>query len=187
LTKLTSEIGSISPLRRFTVNARFPAVHAAFAIRRLSVAFRTFRPMAYDFQLTVDCADPHPLADWWADLLGWDVEPSNEEFIRRMVAEGKATEDDTATYRGRLVWKIGAAITHPDQPKRRILFQHVPEPKTVKNRLHLDVRMDDEETADKELARLTAKGATLLYRGQQGPFNWVTIADPEGNEICLSR
>jgi hypothetical protein len=141
--------------------------------------------MTYDFQITVDCADPHPLAEWWADLLGWDVEPSNEDFIRRMVAEGQATEDETTTHRGRLVWKVGAAITHPDDPKRRILFQVVPEPKTVKNRVHLDVRMGA-DVVEAELARLTAKGATFLHRGRQGPFQWITIADPEGNELCLS-
>ena len=40
--------------------------------------------MAYEFQVAVDCADPHTLADWWAETLGWQVEPSDEAFIRRM-------------------------------------------------------------------------------------------------------
>src|SRR5947209_969953 len=101
--------------------------------------------MAYGFQVVVDAADPHTLADWWAETLGWAVEPSDEEFIRRMIAEGRATEDDTTTHRGTLVWKTGAAIRHPDPPAGgppgRVLFQSVPEAKTVKNRVHLDIRV----------------------------------------------
>lgn len=140
--------------------------------------------MAYDFQVAIDAADPHPLADWWADMLGWEVEPTDEAFIRRMVDEGHASEDDTTTYKGQLVWKLGAAIRHPDD-RRRILFQLVPEAKTVKNRVHLDIRVG-QENIDKELARLTERGATFLHTGRQGPHGWVTIADPEGNELCLS-
>jgi predicted enzyme related to lactoylglutathione lyase len=66
-----------------------------------------------------------------------------------------------------------------------VLFQLVPEPKTVKNRVHLDVRVAPDDIAA-EVARLTARGATVLHEGQQGPHRWVTIADPEGNELCIS-
>jgi hypothetical protein len=143
--------------------------------------------MAYLFQVTFDTADPHPLADWWADALGWQVEPSDEQFIRRMIAEGHASEDDTTTHRGVLVWKVGAAIRHPDglPGAPRMLFQLVPEPKTVKNRVHLDVRVSPDDV-EAVVERLTANGASLLWRGQQGPHSWVTIADPEGNELCIS-
>ena len=145
--------------------------------------------MAHSFQVVVDCADPHALADWWAEALGWSVEPSDPAFIRQMIAEGHATDADTATHRGELVWRDGAAISHPDDPgrgpRRRILFQLVPEPKTVKNRVHHDVWVGPEHV-EAELARLTAAGATFLHRGQQGPHTWVTIADPEGNELCLA-
>ncbi|PPK71380.1 VOC family protein [Actinokineospora auranticolor] len=139
--------------------------------------------MAYDVQVTFDSADPHTLADWWADALGWAVEPSDEAMIRDLVAKGHAAESDTKTHNGVLVWRVGAAIRHPDG--RRILFQVVPESKAVKNRVHLDVRVG-KENQEAELARLTAKGATLLHRAQQGPFAWITIADPEGNELCLT-
>jgi hypothetical protein len=144
--------------------------------------------MAYEFQVTVDCADPHAMADWWAETLGWQVQPQDEEFIRRMISAGHAADSDTRRHNGALVWKQGAAICHPDGTQRapRVLFQLVPEAKAVKNRLHLDVRIGagDVEGA---VAGLTARGAEVLHQGQQGPFTWVTLADPEGNEFCVSR
>ncbi|MBF6181211.1 Glyoxalase-like domain [Nocardia otitidiscaviarum] len=139
--------------------------------------------MGYEFQVVVDCADPHTQADWWAEALGWEVEPQDEDFIRTMVAQGHASEDDTTTHRGKLVWKIGTAIRHPERP--RVLFQLVPEAKTVKNRLHLDIRVGDERRAA-EVERLTELGAKPLHEGRQGPFSWVTMADPEGNEFCVA-
>jgi hypothetical protein len=143
--------------------------------------------MAYEFQVTQDCADPHTLADWWAETLGWQVEPSDEAFIRRMIEAGYASEDDTRVHGGWLVWKEGAAIRHPEGPQRapRVLFQLVPEEKTVKNRMHLDVRVGADDL-DAVVDKLTARGATLLHKGQQGPHTWVTLADPEGNEFCVS-
>jgi hypothetical protein len=141
--------------------------------------------MATDFQVVVDCAAPHELADWWAEALGWDVEPSEEDFIRRMVAAGHATEADTTTHRGVLVWKEGAAIRSPEPGRPRVLFQLVPEAKTVKNRLHLDLRVG-EDRQGAEVARLTGLGARELWRGRQGPHTWVTMADPEGNEFCVA-
>ncbi|MEJ3744469.1 VOC family protein [Actinomycetes bacterium KLBMP 9797] len=142
--------------------------------------------MAYEFQVTQDSTNPHPLADWWAETLGWEVEPSDEAFIRRMIAQGYATDDDTTVHNGGLVWKAGAAITHPDGRGPRVLFQLVPDAKTVKNRMHLDVRVGDDEV-EAVVEKLTARGARFLHRGQQGPLAWVTMADPEGNEFCVSR
>jgi len=144
--------------------------------------------MAYDFQLVVDAARPHEQADWWAQTLGWEVEPSDEAFIRRMIEEGLATEADTTTHRGQLVWSGGAAIRHPGGPdsgRSRVLFQRVPEPKTVKDRLHLDIRTGPDDT-EAVVAALAGRGATELHRGQEGPHHWVTMADPEGNEFCVT-
>ena len=144
--------------------------------------------MAYEFQVTVDSGDPHGLADWWAETLGWQVEPQDEAFIRRMISAGHAADSDTKLHNGTLVWRVGAAIRHPEGTQRapRMLFQLVPEAKTVKNRVHLDVRIgaDDVERA---VAGLTARGAKFLHTGQQGPYSWVTLADPEGNEFCVSQ
>jgi Glyoxalase-like domain len=145
--------------------------------------------MPFEFQLAVDCADPHRLADWWAETLDWVVEEQDADFIRRMIAEGYATEADTLVYDGKLVWGEGASIRHPDRPasgtRRRIIFQVVPEPKTAKNRMHIDVWVGAENVAA-QADRLLARGATFLHKGSQGPHEWVTLADPEGNEFCVS-
>jgi hypothetical protein len=83
-----------------------------------------------DFQVAVDAERPHELAAWWAAALGWEVEPTSEEFIRKMIAEGHATEEDTMEFCGALAWKAGAAIRHPagkDSGRPRVLFQPVPD------------------------------------------------------------
>jgi len=140
---------------------------------------------AYTVQVVVDCRSPHELADWWAEVLRWQVEPQDEAFIRSMVDQGFATEAETTTHRGHLVWATGAAINHPDGGGApRILFQQVPEPKTVKNRVHLDLRAAGEASAG-ELDRLLGLGATRVGEGSQGPHSWVVLTDPEENELCL--
>jgi Glyoxalase-like domain len=145
--------------------------------------------MAYDFQVAFDCTDAHALAAWWAETLGWVVEEQDAGFIRRMIAEGHATDADTATHDGSLVWRDGAAIRHPEGPatgrRRRVIFQVVPEPKAVKNRVHLDIWVGAENVGER-VEKLVARGATVLRSGQQGPHEWVTLADPEGNEFCIS-
>jgi hypothetical protein len=141
--------------------------------------------MAFDFQVAIDCAAPHELADWWAEALGWQVEPQDESFIRRMIDAGYATEEQTVRHRGALVWRSGSAINSPDPGRPRVLFQEVPERKTVKNRIHLDLRVGAHRR-EAEVARLLELGATELWRASQGPYDWVTMADPEGNEFCVA-
>jgi hypothetical protein len=141
--------------------------------------------MAFDFQVAIDSSAPHELADWWAEALGWQVEAQDESFIRRMIEEGHATDEQTVRHRGALVWRTGSAINSPDAGRPRVLFQEVPEPKTVKNRVHLDVRVGADRR-EAEVARLLALGATELWRASQGPYEWVTMADPEGNEFCVT-
>lgn len=144
--------------------------------------------MTYNIQVTVDCIDPHNQADWWAETLGWTVEPSDEAFIRSMIGQGYATEADTMMHNNHLVWKDGAAICPTDQagmkPRQRILFQPVPESKTVKNRIHLDINLDGDDK-DALRAGLEQRGATFLYQANQGPHVWYTMKDPEGNEFCI--
>jgi len=145
--------------------------------------------MPYDFQVAVDCADPHALADWWAETLGWPVEQTDEAFIKDMIGKGYATEAETTTHKGALVWKTGAAIRHPEAfpsgNPRRVIFQTVPEPKTVKDRIHLDIFVGA-EGRDALRDKLVERGATFLHAGRQGPHSWFTMTDPEGNEFCIS-
>ncbi|AOT02369.1 VOC family protein [Arthrobacter sp. U41] len=146
--------------------------------------------MTLNIQIVVDCRHPHELADWWAETLEWAVEPQDADFIRSMIEQGFATEEQTKLHNGNLVWATGAAIRPPADlaatpPAQRILFQTVPEAKTVKNRIHWDVNLAG---ADKDQARtaLEARGATFLWSASQGPHSWHTMADPEGNEFCIS-
>lgn len=145
------------------------------------------RGMTYNIQIVVDAARPHELADWWAETLEWIVEPQDEAFIRSMIDQGFATEAETTQHRGALVWREAVAIhpdTEPAPDRLRILFQMVPETKTVKNRIHLDLR-PPEGDPEAIRQRLVERGATILHTGQQGPHTWVTMADPEGNEFCV--
>lgn len=141
--------------------------------------------MGYELQVVVDSGNPHEQAKWWAAALGWRVEPTDSDFIRGLLAAGHAREQDTVEYDGQLVWRVGAAISDPDKPASpRVLFQVVPESKSVKNRLHLDVRGGEDKEA--VAASLVEAGASILYRESQGPFDWITLADPEGNEFCVT-
>lgn len=141
--------------------------------------------MGMKFQVVIDAADPHSLCDFWAEALHYDVEPTDEAFIRSMVAAGHAKESDTLMVKGELRWREGAACVDPDGVGPRVLCQLVPEGKTVKNRVHIDLRPGDVDRAA-EVARLEKHGARQLWEGQQGPHNWVTMADPEGNEFCVA-
>jgi len=87
-----------------------------------------------------------------------------------------------------------AGIRDPDGPVDprtgvgrggRVLFQKVPEPKTVKNRVHLDLHVGADARAE-AVDRLKGFGATVLWEGSQGPNSWVTMADPELNEFCVA-
>jgi hypothetical protein len=145
--------------------------------------------MPYDFQVAIDCADPHALADWWAETLEWEVESPADGFVQSMIDKGYATEDQTIVHKGVLTWRTGAAIRHPEAfpsgNPRRVIFQIVPEAKTVKNRIHLDMFVG-KEARDALRDKLVARGATFLRSGQQGPLSWYTMADIEGNEFCVN-
>jgi predicted enzyme related to lactoylglutathione lyase len=107
--------------------------------------------------LSIDCSDPAALAGFWSEVLGRPVNP------------GADAEN---------------AVIDPTDPASgpRLAFHKVPEPKTVKNRLHLDLRTDQFEA---ESRRLTALGATPLQDMSKATARWTTFADPEGNEFDL--
>ena len=138
------------------------------------------------FQICIDAADPHALNRFWAAAVGYVAEDHHEQ-IQGVIAAGFATLDDTIEIDGRLAWNTAAACRDPEGHGPRLLFQQVPEPKTVKDRIHLDLQRGlDDDARGAEVDRLVALGATKLWDGQQGPHQWVTLADPEGNEFCIS-
>ena len=141
-------------------------------------------------QLVIDCADPHAQAKFWAAALGWVVE-RNEAFIRSMLDQGIARPDQVVEVDGELAWRTVEALRHPEHDairelggSARLLLQQVPEGKTVKNRVHLDINVG-KENIEAEVARLTTLGARELWKvDEPGAFH-TTMADPEGNEFCV--
>jgi hypothetical protein len=116
-------------------------------------------------ELAIDCADPRGLARFWCSVLDYEVQ---------------AEEDGTVTIGARSVPE-GSKRPGPVPPT--LTFAHVPEGKTVKNRLHIDVNPTDREQDD-EVRRLLGLGARYADVGQ-GEESWVVLADPEGNEFCV--
>lgn len=138
------------------------------------------------FQIAVDAADPHLLNRFWSAAVGYEMEDHHDQ-INEVIAAGHATTDDTIEIDGRLAWKTAAASRDAAGTGPRLLFQQVPEAKSGKNRVHLDLHFGvDDAARDAEVERLVALGATRLWDGQQGPHTWVTLADPEGNEFCVA-
>lgn len=109
----------------------------------------------------VDSADPVALGAWWSELLGWRITESSEDEV--VVAPPEGTP---------------AAGASPE-----LLFARNPDRKTVKNRLHIDLRPDDQ---DAEVARALALGARHVDVGQRD-VSWVVLVDPEDNEFCILR
>ncbi|MGW7260342.1 VOC family protein [Streptomyces sp. NPDC054834] len=119
-------------------------------------------------ELAVDCHDPERLAAFWCEVLGF-------KMIDR--SEGKV--------------EIGSWVPTVEDVRARqmpptLVFIQVPEGKTVKNRLHLDVSPIDGSTED-EVTRLLGLGATKTNVGQGSDRSWVVMADPEGNEFDVLR
>ena len=114
--------------------------------------------------ITFDCARPYDLAQFWAALTGYGEDPEN----------GNQPDDPEAL----LVASDGGP---------NLLFVPVPESKSVKNRVHLDLQPTD-RTRDEEVERVQALGALLVadHRRPDGT-GWVTLVDPEGNEFCIER
>jgi glyoxalase superfamily protein len=149
--------------------------------------------MAVAYKICIDCADPHRLAPFWADALGYVVEDYSS-MIRSLLDQGHATDADVVTVDGRLAWRTAQGIRDPDGPVDertgigrggRVLFQVVPEPKTVKNRVHLDLHIGPERRAE-VVAHLVQLGGSVLWEGHEFGSSWVTMADPEGNEFCVA-
>ena len=142
-------------------------------------------PVSPTVQVAFDAADPHALCRFWAAAMDYQVEQPHEQILR-LVDAGELRLDQTIEIDGRRYFAHGAGCRPRDGDSGpRLLFQTVPEAKTVKNRVHLDLQVGDDRR-NAEVERLIALGGTRLWDGQEGPYKWVTMADPEGNEFCLT-
>ncbi|MFD4985866.1 VOC family protein [Streptomyces sp. NPDC058374] len=144
------------------------------------------------WKLVIDAHDPHAQALFWSEALGYAIE-DNDALIERVLDLGAAPEEAAVEFQGRRAWRDLIAVRHPDDPVdeqtgigsgRRILFQRVPEPKSGKNRLHLDLH-PGEGRRDAEMERLTGLGATVVREVAEPGGTWVVMRDPEGNEFCV--
>jgi len=139
-----------------------------------------------EVQITFDCADPRGLSEFWNAALGYVAPPpppgvsSWEDFVASLPPERR---------------NMASASIDPHGAGPRLFFQRVPEGKTAKNRLHLDVRaapgLEGEErmaALEAECERLVALGATRVRRFEPGPpmsNGFIVMHDPEDNEFCL--
>ena len=123
--------------------------------------------------ITFDCARPALLARFWASALGYRVRPYDEAERARLRAMGiDDVEDDPSV-----------AIDPPDESCPTMFFTKVPEPKSVKNRVHLDLAPG--VSLDDEVDRLSRLGATVVTSYAEEKGIWTVMADPEGNEFCV--
>ena len=150
--------------------------------------------MALSWKLVIDSTNAPALADFWAAALEYEVEDPSA-LIKQLLAAGSIGEEAVVEHRGRKTFRGYAAIRHPedsfDQTSgvgrgRRLLFQDVPESKSGKNRLHIDVHSEP-GGLDKLVARLDELGATRVREVDMGPAgHWWIMQDPEGNEFCAA-
>jgi predicted enzyme related to lactoylglutathione lyase len=122
-----------------------------------STEVRATRSRLQVYEIVIDCADPRLLGRFWAEVLSYEL----------------AEEDPDVSY-----------IEDPDGVGPAMCFNKVDEPKSSKNRLHLDLNCADDDM-DAEVERLTALGAQKVNVGQSPDSFWTVLVDPEGNEFCL--
>lgn len=145
--------------------------------------------MTQKMQITFDCADPAGLAAFWAEVLGYRVQPPPDGF-----ESWNAALETFGVPREQ--WNSRSAILPVEGQHPRVFFQRVPEGKIVKNRLHLDVRQSPGLQGDERMSaleteanRLEELGATRAYRVEPDTATmeagFITMHDPEGNEFCL--
>ena len=144
--------------------------------------------MSLTVQITFDCADPHALAGFWIEVLGYrydDPPPGYatwDEALDAMEVPPERRND-------------ASAAVDPDGRGPRLWFQKVPEGKTAKNRVHVDVRAAEGLTGDERMVALEAKAERLVALGatrvrrfepdQAMSAGFLVMLDPEGNEFCL--
>ncbi len=140
--------------------------------------------MSHSFQVTFDALDPAKLADFWQEVLGYERPPPPEGFDTwQTFLESVGVPEDRAD-----------ALIDPDGDGPRLYFQKVPEVKTTKNRVHLDINIADRATdALQRRADISAEADRVVDLGgvrvqdfdEDGSFVWTVMTDPEGNEFCI--
>lgn len=144
-------------------------------------------------QIAIDCHDADRLISFWTAALGYVTEPPPDgwdSWLTYWQAAGIPDEDLEGAEKG------SGAIIDPTGKGPRLFFQEVPEPKVVKNRVHLDIKLtgglrvplqERRAQVDGEVARLVGLGATVAYRNapEGSDFYGFTLHDPEGNEFCV--
>jgi len=127
--------------------------------------------MAHLKDVVFDWEHPASLARFWTEALdGYQVAPYEDVELARLRTMGITDPEDDP----------GVLVEPPSPAQPRLYFQKVPEPRSAKNRVHLDLRADDVEA---EAARLVELGATELHRNH----TWITLRDPQGNEFCVDQ
>ncbi|MEV6653445.1 VOC family protein [Streptomyces sp. NPDC051219] len=140
--------------------------------------------MAAGIDLTLDCTDAQLLATFWKTALGYVDEPPPAPFETRAqwLAQFDVPEDDSVD--------DGAWLCDPEGLGPRLCILRVPEPKTAKNRLHIDVRVPGYGNPGERWARIRAEYERLVKAGgtvlAEFDGHHVVMADPEGNEFCVA-
>jgi catechol 2,3-dioxygenase-like lactoylglutathione lyase family enzyme len=138
------------------------------------------------FQVTFDAADPPALARFWAAVLGYveqDPPPGFDTWDAFLDSIGVPADQRD----------IRAALVDPKGVGPRLFFQKVPEPKTAKNRVHLDVnvgvgrtdRAEHDRVVRARAEELIGLGATKVREDEELGEFWIVLQDPDGNEFCL--
>jgi Glyoxalase-like domain len=143
--------------------------------------------MAMGFQVTLDCAEPRALAEFWAATLGYKPAdpPAGFSSWEEWAIHMEVPKNE---------WDDGAWIDDPDGHGPRLCFLRVPEPKTAKNRMHLDLDASDGRSVeierrmqqvDEHVERVVALGGRMVRAFESTDHYHVVMQDPEGNEFCV--
>ena len=146
--------------------------------------------MTTQWTMTIDCADPALVARFWCTALGY-VEsdpPKGWDTWEAFLTDQNVPPEE---------WNDGAAITDPNGVLPSLSFLKVPEPRAVKNRLHLDLQVSGGRAEPQELreqrirttaTRLISAGATIVHevpRDGTATLDHLWMSDPEGNDFCV--
>lgn len=143
--------------------------------------------MSRGIQVVFDAADPAALAEFWVEALGYITQPPPPDY---------ASWEEWAVEAGipKENWNDAAALVDPDESGPRLFIQRVPERKTAKNRMHLDITVSGgrdtpaqvrQDRIEAESRRLAGLGGTIVRSVDQRDEFWIVMQDPEGNEFCL--